>query len=106
MRAVFPPSRAICMTITATDDRDMGLPSAYSGHIDQMCAGVLDESRKLMFIAAGNIVWEGLAPGEYKYHEWNTKKAGILDPSQAWNAVTVGAVTDKVFIQHEDYAGW
>jgi hypothetical protein len=94
------------MTITANDDRDMGLPSAYSGHIDQMCVGLLDESRKLMFIAAGNILWEDLKPDEYKYHEWNCKKAGILDPGQAWNAVTVGAITEKVFIKQPAYKDW
>ena len=50
---------------------------------------------------AGN---EILQP-EYEYHRWNCD-GGIEDPAQAWNAVTVGAFTEKVFIRHDDFRGW
>jgi len=98
-------NRAICMAVTADSDRDKGLPSLWSGAVDDMCAGVLDEAKKLMFISAGN-VREELFAREYVYHDWNTKRAGIEDPGQAWNALTIGAMTEKVNIQHEDFQGY
>jgi hypothetical protein len=97
-------NRAICMAVTA-NAVDQGLPSSWSGAVDEMCAGVLDETRKLMFISAGNVRGE-LYSEDYRYHEWNITKAGIEDPAQAWNALTVGAYTEKVMIQDPAYDGY
>src|SRR6185312_1955207 len=97
-------NRAVCLTVTA-DSRDKGLPSSWSAAVDQMCAGELDNTRRLVFIAAGNIR-EELHTEEYTYHEFNCSKAGIEDPGQSWNALTVGAVTDKVFIKDPEYQDW
>ena len=93
-------NRVICMAVTA-DDRDMGMPTTWSGAVDDLCAGVLDEAPKLMLISAGNVREELYSP-EYRYHEWNTKRAAIEDPGQSWNALTVGAFTEKVFIEHHN----
>ena len=60
-------NRAICMAVTA-DDRDQGLPTLWSGAVDDMTAGVLDDAPKLMFISAGNIRDELYRP-EYSYHD-------------------------------------
>lgn len=97
--------RAICMAVTADSDRDKGLPSLWSGAVDDLCAGVLDGAKKLMFISAGNVRNELFAP-EYVYHHWNTSRAGIEDPGQAWNALTIGAMTEKVNIEHKDFQGY
>jgi len=98
-------NRAICMAITA-DDRDLGLPSLWSGTVDQLCAGAgEEETRRLMLLAAGNLRQEIVQP-EYQYHVWNCERGGIEDPGQAWNALTVGAYTERVFIQHQDFRGW
>jgi len=97
--------RAICMAVTTDDDRDHGLPSSWSAAVDQMCAGELDENPKLMFISTGNYPAVLQDPG-YVYPDWNYQRAGIEDPSQAWNAVTVGSHTDLVTITDPDFAGW
>jgi hypothetical protein len=97
-------NRSICLTITS-DAEDGALPTSWSAAIDQMCSGELDQTRRLMFIAAGNVRNELDSP-EYRYHEWNCTKAGLEDPGQSWNAITVGAVTGKVFITDPTYAGW
>lgn len=97
-------NRVLCMAVTA-DDRDQGLPSSWSASIDELCAGVLDEIPKLMFLCAGNIRGELYSP-EYRFPDWNCEKAGIEDPGQAWNALTVGAFTEKVFIRHPEYQDW
>lgn len=97
-------NRAVCMSVTA-DDRDQGLPSSWSAAVDQMCAGELDQNPKLMFISAGNYDAVLQNPA-YLYPAWNLQYAGIQDPAQAWNALTVGAFTDKVLIQDPAFRGW
>ncbi len=97
-------NRAICMAITA-DDLDQGLPSSWSAAVDQMCAGELDDIRKLMFISAGNYSAVLVNP-EYSYPDWNLRFAGIQDPAQAWNAIAVGAYTEKVVIRDPTLRGW
>lgn len=98
-------NRVICMAVTA-DDREMGLPTTWSAAVDDMCAGVLDEIPKLMFISAGNVAPEHFYSADYSYPGWNTTRAGIEDPGQSWNALTVGAFTEKVFIEDPTFRGW
>jgi hypothetical protein len=98
-------NRAVCMAITTNDDRDHGFPSSWSAAVDQMCAGVLDENPKLMFISTGNYD-AVLQDAGYIYPDWNCSHGGVQDPSQAWNAMTVGAYTDLVNITDPTFAGW
>lgn len=96
--------RAICLAVTA-DHRDLGMPSLWSATLDQVAAGVGDDRKRLFVVAAGNLRHEIHDPA-YEYHSWNRTRGGIEDPAQAWNALTIGAFTDKVVIEHPDFAGW
>lgn len=92
--------RAFCLTITSDDGRDRGRPSSWSGAIDQLAAGVDGAPPRLLLIAAGNVTGS---------HEWAAYPEANLtntvhDPAQAWNALTVGAVTLKDKIEDEDLA--
>jgi Subtilase family len=91
--------RAFCMAVT-TDGRDRGLPSSWSGEVDQLCAGVRDGHRRLFFISAGNVKRDDQAG----YPEVNDTDT-VHDPGQALNAVTVGAYTELVQFPHETYPG-
>jgi hypothetical protein len=93
--------RVISMAITATDFRDRGQPSSWSAEIDKLCAGMDDENRRLFVISAGNVIQE---PG-MDYRERNESE-GIHDPGQAWNAVTVGAYTERTQITDPIFDGW
>src|SRR4051794_708396 len=64
------------MAVTASDHRDGGVPSLWSGAVDDMCSGVLDGAQKLMFISAGNMRYEITQP-DYVYHEWNVTRGGV-----------------------------
>lgn len=97
-------NRVLCMAITA-DDRDMGLPSLWSGAVDDLCAGTATGKPQLMFVSAGN-VRDDLYKKDYVYHEWNRTRAAIEDPAQAWNTLTVGAMTELCTIQEEGLEGW
>ncbi len=94
-------SRVICLAVTA-DDKERWLPTLWSAAIDQMCAGALDDTRRLMVVSAGNYANE-LNPEDYPRVN---REASIQDPAQAWNVVTVGAYTEKVMIEDPDLAGY
>lgn len=89
--AVAPErERVFCMTVTADDYRDRGTPSSWSAEIDMLCEGRRDELPRLMVVSAGNVPqsgWHGYI------HENDTHQ--VHDPGQAWNAITVGAYTDR-----------
>jgi hypothetical protein len=97
-------NRVLCMAVTA-DDREQGLPSLWSGAVDDLCAGIVTGKPQLMFVSAGNIR-EDLYKKDYVYHEWNQTRAAIDDPAQAWNVLTVGAMTNLCTIQQEGWEGW
>lgn len=97
--------RVGCLAVTA-DSRDGGLPSSWSGAIDQMCAGgpVVGEP-KLICIAAGNLRDE-IADASFTYPVIEGPTSGVEDPGQAWNALTVGAFTELVALQDDDFDGY
>jgi hypothetical protein len=96
-------NRAICLTTSTTDFRDRGQPSSWSSAIDQICSGATEEDEigRLILIAAGNTEVSGLI----NYPDSN-ETDGIHDPGQSWNAVTVGAYTEKDYINPDDYPEW
>ncbi len=99
-------NRTICMAITAPTNaiKNDGRPSSWSGAIDSIISGanMIEESdirKKLMFISAGNTsVSEIIESGDIKTAVTNHI---IEDPAQAWNAITVGAYTNKYQIPEE-----
>jgi hypothetical protein len=69
--------------------------------VDQLCFG--DEgARRLILISAGN-VREGLSQAGYPARN---EIEPIENPAQAWNAITVGAFTEKFVITDPTYEGW
>jgi len=99
--------RVACLPVTAEDNgRDKGRPSSWSGSIDQHASGQYDDFRRLYVISAGNIR-NGEIYGNPNYQYLTTnKEKGIEDPAQSWNALTVGAFTNNVQIQSEDFEGF
>jgi len=93
--------RIISMSVTSTDDRDRGQPSSWSAAVDQLCAGAEDEVKRLLVLSAGNTDRDF----RVNYPE-NNDSDGIHDPSQAWNALCVGAYTEKIHIDQGKYPGW
>ena len=86
--------RIVCLAVTATDDRDRGRPSSWSGAVDALSSGYEDNIHRLIVISAGNV---DEANNWRNYPDDNLTNE-IHDPGQAWNALTVGAVTEKTRI--------
>lgn len=99
-------SRVACLAVTAQDcGRDNGRPTSWSAAIDDHSSGRLDDHRRLYVISAGNV--RDLSTNQsYFYPDTNLSSHGIEDPGQSWNALTVGAFTDRVHIRSTDFDGY
>ncbi|MDR3260100.1 MAG: S8 family peptidase [Fusobacteriaceae bacterium] len=96
-------NRSFCMPITVkpTIEND-GRPSSWSGAIDSFIAGVDDgELKRLMFISAGNTDTKKITNTNEMYTA--IINHAVEDPGQSWNAITVGAYTEKDQVENEKY---
>lgn len=109
--------RVFSMAITSTSGRDRGQPTSWSAAVDALAAGrSFDPSDKalkyltehedafprLFVVSAGNIAGTALD----RDHISRSDVEPVHDPAQAWNALTVGAFTDKVVIKDTCWNGW
>lgn len=92
--------RVYSMAVTARGDNTGG-PSLWSASIDQITSGSLDDKRRLCVVSAGNIDEAFIA----NYPSDNYTES-VEDPSQAWNALTVGAFTDLVIDTESSLQGY
>lgn len=92
--------RVYSMAITARDNRDRGRPSAWSATVDRLAfdADEQGESPRLFVVSAGNIK----DPNAWMEYPHSNTTDGIHDPAQAWNALTVGAMTNLASITEAD----
>lgn len=93
--------RVFCMAVTSNVGLGRGRPSSWSAAVDQLCYGGGDQ-RRLMVLAAGNLRGDIQAAD---YPDRNDLEE-VESPAQAWNPIVFGAYTDKITINHPDYAGW
>lgn len=89
--------RIFQLAITAEDFRDKGRPSSWSAALDKLAYGE-NQGQRLFVVSSGNI---GSDPNNGDYPQCN-KDIGIHDPAQAWNAITVGAYTEKFLVSPDE----
>ncbi|MEI8019144.1 MAG: S8 family peptidase [Schlesneria sp.] len=94
--------RAFALTVTA-ESRDDGLPSSWSAALDQICSGADEEGQpsRLLIVSAGNTPLDGRR--DYPAH---SHTQGVEDPAQSWNAISVGAYTERATIHSYEYRDW
>jgi hypothetical protein len=94
--------RVIVNTLTA-EKVAAGEPTSWSAAVDQLCSGYDDEERvrRLVVLAAGNVL-----PHTGYAHPDTNHVAVVEDPGQAWNALTVGAFTERDEIHEPGYEGY
>lgn len=92
--------RVFTSAITSADDRDRGRPSAWSATVDRLASDYDGNGQfpRLFVLAAGNTV------GEVAWTSYPTSLTTnrVRDPGQSWNALTVGAYTEKDQITETD----
>lgn len=86
--------RIICLPVTAADDRDRGRPSSWSSAIDEIAAGYSDDKPRLIVVSAGNVD----DADNWRNYPTDNLTNQVHDPGQSWNALTVGAMTQKTRI--------
>lgn len=100
--AVEVTERRRTFAMAATTDEDTphdGAPTSWSTEVDQLAAGVSgnrSESR-LILISAGNTDNFQFGAGPYLDH-CDHQDHEIESPAQAWNALCVGAYTEKTLL--------
>lgn len=85
--------RVFSSAVTASDFRDRGRPSSWSAMVDRLASDAdgAAQFRRLIILSAGNIKDQNAWNGYPDSLSTNL----IHDPGQAWNAITVGAFTEK-----------
>lgn len=86
--------RVACLAVTSTDSRDRGRPSSWSALIDELASGYADDIHRLFVVSAGNV----FGSHEFRTYPQSNITNEVHDPGQSWNALTVGAQTQKNFI--------
>lgn len=94
--------RVYSLAVTADPESESGLPSSWSAEIDNFTSGVEDGTRRLFVVSAGNN--RTISPDVNAWEQ--LELAEIEDPAQAWNALTVGAYTEKTTNDDPDFDGW
>lgn len=90
-----------CLAVTSDYETDKGRPSSWSAEIDKLAFGE-EEMKRLILISVGNARNIVELQELEKYPEIN-KELPVQSPAQAWNALTVGAFTEKVRITDPTY---
>lgn len=96
--------RVFCMAVTAdkfvTKD---GAPSSWSAELDNIVSGAVDGIKKLYVVSAGNVEFHELETVGYTDANINHS---VEDPGQSWNALTVGAYSNRVQLSDKTFKGW
>ena len=105
-------ARVFSMAVTTSDQRDRGQPTSWSASIDALCAG------RSFDVTPDGIVFTGTSPSRLfvisagntsvleRAHLNRSDLEPVEDPAQAWNALTVGACTERAVIDDEHYDAW
>jgi len=94
--------RVFSSAVTASDYRDFGRPSAWSSTVDSLASDDFGEGEfpRLFVLSAGNT--DNRA--HWAQYPESVSVNQIHDPGQAWNALTVGAFTEKTHITESNAA--
>ena len=94
--------RVYSLAITSEPEALGGQPSSWSAEIDDFSFAMDEAESRLFVISAGNNAH--VAPQPDCWDQVNL--AQIEDPAQSWNALTVGAYTERTTNDDADFDGW
>jgi hypothetical protein len=90
-----------CMSVTSTEDVNMGRPSSWSGAVDNLAFGE-GENQRLIIVSAGNICDEEL----WRNYPNSNLISSVQNPAQAWNALVAGAYTEKIQVNDPNFQNY
>ncbi|WP_254429783.1 S8 family peptidase [Ruegeria atlantica] len=101
-----PRRRTFTMTTTTGEDSPHdGAPTSWSSELDQLAAGVSGavDTPRLILVSAGNTDNFTFGAGDY-LNKCDHEDNEIESPAQAWNALTIGAYTEKTLLPEGEIA--
>jgi hypothetical protein len=82
------------MAVSSKDDAERGRPSSWSGALDNLAYGD-GENQRMIIVSTGNIrddeAWRNYPDSNFV--------TTVENPAQSWNALAVGAFTEKIKVQ-------
>lgn len=92
--------RVFCMAVTAPGPNTFGNPSSWSTALDIAASGAQseDDEPRVILVSAGNTERHDET---FSYPD-TLKSNPIEDPAQAWNVISVGAITNRINIEEDD----
>ena len=93
--------RVHCMAVTSETGTNRGRPSSWSAALDQLAYG--DANHKRLFVLSTGNIREGITAAGYP--ALNDTES-VENPAQSWNALAVGAFTEKQTLVDASFAGW
>lgn len=87
-----------CMSVTSTEDVNMGRPSSWSGAVDNLAFGE-GENQRLIIVSAGNIRDEEM----WRNYPISNLTSSVQNPAQSWNALVAGAYTEKIQVNDTNF---
>lgn len=93
-----------CLAVTTSYETDYGRPSSWSAEIDKLAFGDENGNQRLFLVSAGNTS-NLISESKIELLDYPTVncKSPIQNPAQSWNALTIGAFTEKTRISDPDY---
>lgn len=93
-------NRIYCMAVSSQDHEHNGEPSSWSSAVDKIVFGEVEEQNEqsVFVLSAGNVMLNN-----FREYPRKNERTLINDPSQAFNALTVGAYTEKDYINQENH---
>jgi hypothetical protein len=99
---ISAPTRSRVYSLAITAQESDGKPSSWSAALDSAAFGAEEpgEPKRLIIVSAGNVpIFDEEIT--YTYPTFN-HTSRIQDPAQAWNALTVGALTHREQVEETD----
>lgn len=92
--------RVFCMAVTASGPNTFGNPSSWSTALDIAASGAQseDDEPRVILVSTGNTEDHD---DTFTYPD-TVQTNPIEDPAQAWNVISVGAVTNHISIEEDD----
>lgn len=85
--------RIYCMAVTSEYQNDFGKPSTWSAVLDSIIFGDDEDDKKLFLVSVGNVREEE----DWKNYPESNRNLAVESPAQSWNAISIGAFTEKIF---------
>ncbi len=94
--------RVVCLAVTSPDNKYLGRPSSWSAAIDQKMFGSIEDrnNNTVILVSSGNLSF-----ADRLNYPISNDDLSIEDPAQAFNAITVGAYTNKDRLDGATYPG-